>query len=121
MNNSPQSARATAADDDLSWFEVLGFGILLVFRWPFTPLWKNRAIDYDNNRYPLPKSDVPYRLLCASGAFVEIMLIVLPLSRWLDTTYAPTWAMWLAGSTFLTLTGIRIYMHGRNEAPGWTW
>ena len=118
MNVQSQPDSASKSDDrGESFFVLLGFGILLLIRWPFTSLWKKRQFDYDSH-YPIPKSDMPYRLLCAFGAFVEVMLVVLPLSRWLDGVYAPIWAIWVAGFTFLVLTGIRIYLYGRNESEG---
>ena len=118
-SNPPKSA-TKPDDDDMSWPEMLGLGILLVIRWPFTPFWKEREFDYDSPN-PLPKSKHPYAILCTFGIIAEVAIPFMFFGLYFGLLYGPKWPVWVAVGAFAILTGIRIYMYGRNESEGWSW
>ena len=116
------------AQDLMDWLELLGFGIILLIRWPLTSLWKERVFDYDSPN-PLPRSEASYYFLCGLGGLVETVVIATLTAQffhWLFGDVAPVpfpspWAVWVLVGTFVVLTSIRVYMYGRNEADGWHW
>ncbi|OGG49484.1 hypothetical protein A2763_04140 [Candidatus Kaiserbacteria bacterium RIFCSPHIGHO2_01_FULL_54_36] len=109
------------AKDYRFWVELFGLAILFIARWPFTPLWKKRKFDYDSPN-PIPKSEVSYWSLCALGALTEIILLGMIVTKLLALQpIAAGWQISIAVAIFTVLTGIRIYLYGRNEAEAWQW